>query len=86
MEKLEKMTAKIEEYHSVTREIVSTSCHGALLAKGFVVDERIEAEKGKSDKTYTFLIIHVSHFLRSTQEETRSKNILYRPSCKEKVL
>lgn len=50
MDKLEQVTDKLVDYHSVVREIISTSCHGALLAKGFVVDERIVDEKGKASK------------------------------------
>lgn len=46
MEKLEQVIVKLNDYHSVAREIISTSCHGALLAKGFVVDERIVDDKG----------------------------------------
>lgn len=46
MDKLEQVVIKLDDYHEVAREIISTSCYGALLAKGFVVDERIVDEKG----------------------------------------
>lgn len=46
MDKLEQVMVKLADYHSVVKEIISTSCYGALLAKGFVVDERIVDEKG----------------------------------------
>lgn len=49
MDKLEQITVKLKDYHSVAREIISTSCYGALLAKGFVVDERIVDEKGNNE-------------------------------------
>ncbi|XP_023013028.2 dynein heavy chain at 16F isoform X2 [Leptinotarsa decemlineata] len=41
MDKLDVIKARIDEYHDVTKELVGNACHGALLAKGFVVDERI---------------------------------------------
>lgn len=44
MDKLEIVKAKLIDYHNVARDIVANACHGALLAKGFVVDERIVDE------------------------------------------
>nr|CAH7756356.1 unnamed protein product [Callosobruchus chinensis] len=47
MGKFEAMKEKINEYHEVAKEIVGNACHGALLAKGFVVDERIVLAESK---------------------------------------
>ncbi|CAH1180440.1 unnamed protein product [Phaedon cochleariae] len=53
MEKLDVINAKIEEYHTVAKEVVGNACYGALLAKGFVVDERIvdETKEKRGRKT-----------------------------------
>lgn len=51
MDKLNKIRVEISEFHELAKEIVSNACHGALLAKGFVADERIvDEQKG----TYRF--------------------------------
>ncbi|KAG5888365.1 hypothetical protein JTB14_033502 [Gonioctena quinquepunctata] len=42
MEKLDMIKTRVDEYHVVAREVVGNACHGALLAKGFVVDERVD--------------------------------------------
>nr|CAH7757606.1 unnamed protein product [Callosobruchus chinensis] len=47
MGKFEAMKEKINQYHEVAKEIVGNACHGALLAKGFVVDERIVLAESK---------------------------------------
>nr|CAI5844200.1 unnamed protein product [Callosobruchus analis] len=47
MGKFDTMKEKIYEYHEVAKEIVGNACHGALLAKGFVVDERIVLAESK---------------------------------------
>lgn len=48
MEKLETVKSKIVEYHIVAKEIVGNACHTALIAKNFVLDERIVSDsKGK---------------------------------------
>lgn len=48
MDKLNQIRIKTAEFHELAKEIVSNACHGALLAKGFVADERIVEEgKGK---------------------------------------
>ncbi|XP_060520964.1 dynein axonemal heavy chain 6 [Cylas formicarius] len=46
MDKLDTIKEKIREFHTLAKEIVSNVCHGALLAKGFVVDERVPEEGG----------------------------------------
>ncbi|CAH1104335.1 unnamed protein product, partial [Psylliodes chrysocephalus] len=40
-DKLHLLVTKIEEYLSIAKDIVGNACHAALLAKGFIVDERI---------------------------------------------
>ncbi|GJQ70897.1 hypothetical protein Trydic_g814 [Trypoxylus dichotomus] len=56
MGKLEEVTEKLEAFRNVTKEIVSNACHGALLGKGFIVDETLNesqdknATKSKKDK------------------------------------
>lgn len=44
MDKLNQVRDKTSEFHGLVREIVSNACHGALLAKGFVPDERLVEE------------------------------------------
>ncbi|KAF5287317.1 hypothetical protein FQR65_LT02190 [Abscondita terminalis] len=39
LEKLESVVCTFSDFHSVVNEIVVNACYGALLAKGFVVDE-----------------------------------------------
>ncbi|XP_030764690.1 dynein heavy chain 6, axonemal-like [Sitophilus oryzae] len=47
MDKLIVIKDKLNEFHDLVKEIVFNACHGALLLKGFVVDERlIEDTKG----------------------------------------
>lgn len=46
MDKLETVMAKVREFRSVAKEIVSNACYGALLARGFIVDET-QVEPGK---------------------------------------
>ncbi|XP_050519336.1 dynein axonemal heavy chain 6 [Diabrotica virgifera virgifera] len=50
MEKFHQIMIKIEEYHTVAKEVISSACHGALLARGFVVDERIIAEESQKER------------------------------------
>ncbi|XP_057658316.1 dynein axonemal heavy chain 6 isoform X1 [Diorhabda carinulata] len=50
MDKFHQIMKKIEEYHEVAREVVGNACHAALLAKGFVVDERIIDESIKDKR------------------------------------
>ncbi|ERL87542.1 hypothetical protein D910_04933 [Dendroctonus ponderosae] len=45
MDKLNKIRMEIAEFHELAKEIVANACHGALLAKGFVADERIVDEQ-----------------------------------------
>lgn len=39
MEKLETIVEKLDEFRGIAKDIIFNACHGALLAKGFVVDE-----------------------------------------------
>lgn len=41
MDKLEQVTEKLQEFREVAKDIVANSCHGALLAKGFVANELV---------------------------------------------
>jgi hypothetical protein len=53
MEKLESVSEKLQEFREVAKDIVGNSCHGALLAKGFVPNELlIEPSKGTSFLNY----------------------------------
>ncbi|KAJ8983473.1 hypothetical protein NQ317_014931 [Molorchus minor] len=52
MEKLDFVRIKVVQFHQVAREIIGNACHGALLAKGFVVDERIVDEKERKKKRH----------------------------------
>lgn len=56
MDKLNLIKTKTVEFHELAKEIVSNACHGALLAKGFVADERI-VEEGKGK--YNFLLFQI---------------------------
>lgn len=42
MIKLEAVMQKVEEFREIAKEVVSNACYGALLAKGFIVDETQE--------------------------------------------
>lgn len=44
MEKLEVIKGKIVDFHTVAKETCGTACNTALLAKNFVIDERIVSE------------------------------------------
>ncbi|XP_050294811.1 dynein axonemal heavy chain 6 [Anthonomus grandis grandis] len=50
MDKLIHIREQTTEFHELAKEIVSNACHGALLAKGFVPDERIVAEEQKDQR------------------------------------
>lgn len=51
MDKLESMMEKVIEFREVAKELVSNACYGALLARGFIVDETaLEPEKKKRDR------------------------------------
>lgn len=52
------MTEKLKEFREVAKDIVVNSCHGALLAKGFVPDEKA-AEKGE----FSFLALLIPRLL-----------------------
>lgn len=39
MDKLDAVMQKVEEFREIAREVVCNACYGALLAKGFIVDE-----------------------------------------------
>lgn len=52
MGKLESVVEKLQEYRDVTKEIISNACHGALLAKGFIVDETLTEQPDKGSKTF----------------------------------
>lgn len=80
MDKLEQVTAKLVDYHSVVRETISTSCYGALLAKGFVVDERIVDEKGNRNKFRNQILQNISSH-RTTKKTTSTEAFIHRTSC-----
>ncbi|XP_022919976.1 dynein axonemal heavy chain 6 [Onthophagus taurus] len=48
MGKLEEIIAELVNYRNVTKEIIYNACLGALLGRGFIVDETIELETEKS--------------------------------------
>lgn len=51
MEKLETVMAKVNDFQAVAKEIISNACYGALLARGFIVDETaVEPEKKRRDR------------------------------------
>lgn len=51
MDKLETIVDRISEFRTVVMELVSNACHGALLSKGFVVDESaVEGQSKRRDK------------------------------------
>lgn len=75
MDKLEQVTVKLVDYHAVVREIISTSCYGALLAKGFMVDERIVDEKGNGSKYRNKILILCSY--RTTKKTTATEAFLH---------
>lgn len=39
MAKLESVMQKVWDFREIAKEVVSNACYGALLAKGFIVDE-----------------------------------------------
>lgn len=39
MEKLETVSSELQDFRELAKDIVSNSCHGALLGKGFVISE-----------------------------------------------
>lgn len=39
MDKLETLMVKVLEFREVAKELVGNACYGALLARGFIVDE-----------------------------------------------
>lgn len=39
MAKLESVMEKVWDFREIAKEVVSNACYGALLAKGFIVDE-----------------------------------------------
>lgn len=45
MRKYESVVYKLEEFRTIVQEIISNACYGALLNKGFVVDETL-ADQG----------------------------------------
>lgn len=49
MDKLETLMVKVHEFREVAKELVSNACYGALLARGFIVDETA-VEPGTLDK------------------------------------
>lgn len=49
MRKLEIISAKIEEFREVAKDVILSACYGALMAKGFHVDERKLEEYNKSN-------------------------------------
>ncbi|XP_017780151.1 PREDICTED: dynein heavy chain 6, axonemal [Nicrophorus vespilloides] len=59
MDKLETMQGTLKHFRNVTSEIISNACHGALLDKGFIVDETLQeqpARKGRDKKLKTSYI------------------------------
>lgn len=42
MTKYENVVRKLQDFRMIVQEIISNACYGALLNKGFVVDETLE--------------------------------------------
>lgn len=72
MEKMEIVVENIHEFRSVAKEIVGIACHSALLAKGFVVDERKIFAKGVWSKVLnvdlTLISLDPKKVLKATQK------------------
>ncbi|KAF2878695.1 hypothetical protein ILUMI_27474 [Ignelater luminosus] len=47
MEKLESVVERIKEFRDLVRELVSNACYGALMSRGFVVNETLIESQGK---------------------------------------
>ncbi|KAK9722971.1 AAA+ lid domain [Popillia japonica] len=48
MGKLEEAAEKLHIYRDLTKEVILNACHGALLAKGFIVDETLNEQSDKN--------------------------------------
>lgn len=57
MEKMEILVENINEFRVLTKEIIANACHSALLAKGFVLDERKTFAKGKSSLIFVNIFV-----------------------------
>lgn len=85
MDKLESLMKKIEKFRELAKEIVSNACYGALLAKGFIVDET-QVEPGFS---MSYTPQHSFKFAFCRQKERsrqRSENFIHRTSKQKEVL
>lgn len=50
MEKLDVVNERISDFRKIVKELVANACHGALLGRGFVVDESLEQTGRRRDK------------------------------------
>ncbi|CAH0547855.1 unnamed protein product [Brassicogethes aeneus] len=73
MRKMETIQKKLEEFREVARDVILSACYGALLAKGFVVDERKLEEYTKSKKGKKKEISHI--------DQANKKKFCMRLSC-----
>lgn len=65
MGKLEEAAEKLHIYRDLTKEVILNACHGALLAKGFIVDETLNEQSdknGKSSDVHNLFLISKNKF------------------------
>lgn len=72
MGKMEAVVSKIDQFRSIVKELVSNACHGALLSRGFVVDETIQLEGQGNIAIYS---LNFSFYCEIVQENGETEDL-----------